>query len=255
MTFRVIVADDEDCIREGMASQIESMGSELRVVACASDGVEALELVEGHIPEIVVIDINMPRMDGLECIRRIREKDPSCIIIIVSGYDRFEYAQKALQFSVDYYLLKPVEDEEFEATIRRGMQKYSARLARLAAGDAIGGRENSPEKILAYIKAHYTDDSISVEKLESVFSMSRSALFKSVKSAAGVSVIEYITSLRMDSARALLLDRPDCSVKEVCSAVGYRDQHYFSRLFKQCFGCSPKTFREGCQQKDTNGKQ
>jgi two-component system response regulator YesN len=145
MTFRVVVADDEERIREGMARQIESMGLPLQVSACAADGAEALALVEKYVPEIVLMDINMPFMDGLECIRRVREKDPDCAIIIVSGYDRFDYAQRALEYGVDSYLLKPVEDEAFENALRSAMGKYADRRKRTSASQAAPPRKTVRE--------------------------------------------------------------------------------------------------------------
>lgn len=254
MSMRVVVADDEDLIREGMARQIESLGIGLSVAGVASDGVQALSLVEEHVPEIVLMDINMPFMDGLECIRRIRQKDPDCVIIIVSGYDRFEYAQKALQYGVDFYLLKPVEDEDFEAALRNAVRKYEGRKSRLPAWESVPERENSPERILAFIRAHYADREMTIENLESMFSMSRSALFKTVKRVTGFSTIDLITSLRIDQAKRLLLDDRSYTVKEICAAVGYGDQHYFCRLFKRHAGRSPTQYRNERVQKDTSRK-
>jgi two-component system, response regulator YesN len=259
MSLRVLIVDDEERIREGMARQVESMGLELKVVALASDGEEALALVEKHVPDIVLMDINMPFMDGLECIRRMREKDPSCVIIIVSGYDRFEYAQRALKYGVDRYLLKPVEDDEFLATLKDAIQKHAERIKRFSSESVIAAKSNSPEKIIAYIKRHYADEDISEERLEEAFGMSRSALFRTVKGATGLGVSELIASLRIECAKALLLDPRRPSIKEICAAVGYGDQHYFSKAFKRASGLSPLAYREdhlaAQAQKDTNTKR
>ncbi len=251
MTYRVVLADDEDLIREGMARQIESMGPDLRVVGAAADGVEALALVEKYVPEIVLMDINMPFLDGLECIRKIREKDPDCVIIIVSGYDSFDYARKALQYDVDYYLLKPVEDGEFEAAVRNAIRKHQERKTRAAPEGFPLPRENRPERIVSYIKGHYAEEDISIERLESLFGVSRSALFKGVKEITGLGTIDFIISLRIEHAKTLLMDRRGYSVKEICAAVGYGDQHYFSRLFKKSTGYSPRLFREAHAEKGT----
>ncbi len=255
MTLRVIIADDEDRIREGMAAQVESMGLDLRVVGTAANGIEALALVDEYVPEIILMDINMPFMDGLESIRLIREKDPDCVIVIVSGYERFDYAQKALQYGVDYYLLKPVEDDEFVSVLADAIRKHAERIRRRPRDTGIPERVNSPENIIAYIKEHCSDKDLSIERLETAFHMSRSALFKTVKHITGVSTIDYITSLRIERAKALLLDPRGYAVKEVCDAAGYSDQHYFSRVFKQYTGASPSGYRESAAQKDTSGKQ
>jgi AraC-like DNA-binding protein len=80
---------------------------------------------------------------------------------------------------------------------------------------------------------------MSIEGLESLFSMSRSALFKAVKNITGLSTIDFIISLRIERAKSLLLDDRGYSVKEICGAVGYDDQHYFSRVFKRWTGALP----------------
>jgi two-component system response regulator YesN len=244
MSLRVLIVDDEERIREGMARQVESMGLELRVAALASDGEEALALVERHLPDIILMDINMPFMDGLECIRRIREKDPSCVIIIVSGYDRFEYAQRALRYGVDRYLLKPVEDEEFQSTLQDAIRKHAERIKGLSPSSAIDEKPNSAERIVAYLKTHYAEEDLSEERLEEIFGMSRSALFRTVKGATGLGVSELIASLRMECAKALLVDPRRPPIKEICAAVGYGDQHYFSKAFKRATGFSPLAYRE-----------
>lgn len=255
MKLRVLVADDEERIREGMARQIETMGLDLEVVAQAADGVEALELVDRHLPDIVLMDINMPFMDGLECIRRIREKDPSCVILIVSGYDRFEYAQRALAYGVDRYLLKPVEDEDFLDALKDAVRRHAERIRLLSPESGIEPRANSPERIIAYLKEHYADPGLSAEGLEAVFGMSRSALFKAVKGVTGSGVSEFVASLRIECAKALLLDPRRPSIKEICAASGYGDQHYFSAAFKRATGLSPLAYRERHAQKDTKRKQ
>lgn len=255
MSLRVLIADDEERIRDGMASQVESCGLDLRVVALASDGEEALSAVERHMPDIVLMDINMPRLDGLECIRRIREKDPSCAIVIVSGYDRFEYAQKAVAYGVDRYLLKPVEDEEFLDALSAAVEKHADRIKRLAPGVGRLPAGNGPERLVAYIKEHYADPELSVEGIASAFGMSRSSLFRAVKGATGLGVVELIASLRMECAKSLLADPRGPSVKEICGLVGYGDQHYFSAAFKRAFGQSPLAYREARAQKDTRLKR
>jgi two-component system response regulator YesN len=254
MKLRVLVADDEERIREGMIRQIGSMDLELEVAGSASDGQEALALVGKLVPDIVVMDINMPFMDGLECIARIRAMDPFCSIIIVSGYDRFEYAKRALELGVDRYLLKPVDDGEFEEAFRHAARKHAERLRGFSAEKSIAERGNNPEAIVSYIKEHFAENGLSSESLEAAFSMSRSALFKAVKGATGLGVSDYISALRIECARALLLDQRRLSIKEICGAVGYEDQHCFSKAFKRHTGLSPLAYRTEHAQKDTSRK-
>lgn len=241
--YRVVIADDEDIIRRGLTRQIEQMGLDARVVATAADGEETLRVVEEYDPEILLLDINMPFLDGLECLRRLRESGCECAVLILTGYDRFDYAQKAIPHEVSQYLLKPVEDEEFKTAMAEAIRKYDIRrderdLLRKALPPCREGN------VVAYLKKHFMDQEISVEGLEEQFNMSRTALLKAVKTATGMGCIEYITALRIEYASRLLTGRRAYTVREIAEMAGYPDQHYFSRVFKNCRGLSPREYRE-----------
>ena len=106
--IRALVGDDEENIRKGLIHQIESLDLGIQVVAAAENGRQVMEYYEKMTPDLLVLDINMPLMSGLECIEQIRAQDSDCVILILSGYDHFGYAQKAIRHHVDFYLLKPV---------------------------------------------------------------------------------------------------------------------------------------------------
>ena len=105
--IRALVGDDEENIRNGLIRQIESLDLGIQVVAAAENGRQVMEYYEKMTPDLLILDINMPLMSGLECIEQIRAQDPDCVILILSGYDHFSYDQKAIQHHVDFYLLKP----------------------------------------------------------------------------------------------------------------------------------------------------
>lgn len=117
--LKVIIADDERIQREGMMEYINWDDYGMAVVGCAADGCEALELVRMHMPDILITDIKMPKMDGLELSKRAREILPDIKILIVSGYDEFEFARKALELNACSYILKPLNKEK----IREGLEK------------------------------------------------------------------------------------------------------------------------------------
>lgn len=107
--YRVFLADDEHLIREGLAEAIpwDSLG--LTLVGLAPDGKQALREIRDLRPDIVLTDIRMPYVDGLELIAKIREIQPECRIIIITGYGEFEYAQTAIRYGVSDFLVKPVD--------------------------------------------------------------------------------------------------------------------------------------------------
>lgn len=239
--IRALVGDDEDNIRNGLIRQIESMPLDIQVVAAACNGRQVMELTEKTMPDLMILDINMPYMSGLECIREIRRCDQDCVILILSGYDKFEFAQEAIRQNVDFYLLKPVEDEELEAALRESVSRFHKRIRakQLLHQDEAGGVQD--QNLIRYLYEHYTDQDLSAEKLQELFSISHSTLFKTVKTATGKTLVELITDLRMEQAQTLL--RQGLPVKEVAARCGFSDQFYFSRAFKKQTGCSPKEYR------------
>ena len=110
--FRVMIVEDEPLMRQGLIHKIDWSKVGLELAGEAADGVEALERLPQLAPEIVVVDIRMPGLDGLELIRLAKERQPELEFVIVSGYKDFEYAQEALKHGAAGYVLKPVDAGE-----------------------------------------------------------------------------------------------------------------------------------------------
>jgi two-component system response regulator YesN len=124
--WKVLIADDEPKIRRGLKKSIESLRSDMRVVAEAEDGKAALALVEKEKPDILLVDIRMPRLNGLDLIERIHKTSHDSIIIVVSGHDEFEYARKALTLKVFEYVLKPVSRKNLADVLGRADSELCA---------------------------------------------------------------------------------------------------------------------------------
>lgn len=122
-TWKVIVADDEAIIREGIKASIPWHDIQLEVVAEAEDGEEALELALEHEADIMLVDLSMPIMNGLTLIRQLREKLPKCLISIITGHDEFSYAQEAIKLNVHDYILKPINPELLSEMLRKMVTK------------------------------------------------------------------------------------------------------------------------------------
>lgn len=126
--LKIIIADDEDKICQLIYKLIHWDSLEMRVEAIAHNGVEALELIQLHNPDIVITDIRMPGYDGLEIISKAKKYDSNIQFIIISGYQQFEYAQKAIKYGVVDYLLKPIKKEELESTLTKMKNEYMERV-------------------------------------------------------------------------------------------------------------------------------
>lgn len=110
--YKVLLVDDEKSIREGLQTLIPWEEYGFQVIGTAANGREALELHQQHAPQLMLVDIRMPGMSGLELIAALREKDEAMHILILSGYADFDYAKQAMSKRVDGYLLKPVDEDE-----------------------------------------------------------------------------------------------------------------------------------------------
>lgn len=136
--YKVLIADDEDIIRRGLAGMVAKV-PQLEVAAQAEDGEIALEKAKEVRPDLMLVDINMPFLDGLEFIRESRKILPDAVIVIITGYDDFEFIQKALQLGVVDYILKPIMEDPFFKVLDKAIaqldsmsrsKKYMAWLTR-----------------------------------------------------------------------------------------------------------------------------
>lgn len=122
-TWKVLIADDEPMIREGLRDSIDWPKLGMEVVAEAEDGEEALELAVEHDIHLLLADLNMPIMSGIDMIRALKEKKPNCQVIIITGHDEFAYAQEALRMNVTDYILKPVKPDQLCEVVTRVRDK------------------------------------------------------------------------------------------------------------------------------------
>lgn len=115
--FRVLIAEDEELIREGLKNILDWENMGFKIVYTATDGVDAYQYLEKQSVDLIMTDISMPQKNGLELIKDIREIDDNVHVIILTGYDDFDYARNALRLNVEDYLLKPIDEEELEKCV------------------------------------------------------------------------------------------------------------------------------------------
>lgn len=123
--WRVLIADDEPWIREGIRDAVSWERYRMEVAAEAENGEEAFELALKHSIDLLIVDLNMPTVNGLTLMKKLRQALPLCRFVIVTGYDQFSYAQEAIRLQVDDYLLKPVEPGQLDKVL----QNISSSLA------------------------------------------------------------------------------------------------------------------------------
>lgn len=259
--IRVMVVEDEQFIRQGLILTTPWVGLGCQVVGEAGNAVAAVALARSVKPDIVITDIRMPEMSGLDMIAAIRES-LDCEFIIISGYDEFDYARTALKLGVKGYLVKPVDPRELVAlleeviqTVEEKQQVRSAlerlkymqeKMPLLKIFEKEGG--TSYDRYLDTAVTYINDNcggELTVKDVADALGISDSYLGKLVKSRTGFTFVELLTIIRISKAIEMMKAGGAVKVYEIAAAVGYRDSRYFSEVFKKYVGVSPSEYRRG----------
>lgn len=137
MPYTILLVDDETAVREGIRSRTPWEKYNFEVIGEAGNGIEALEMVTELRPDVVITDIRMPYLDGMELIKELKAAYPAITLIILSGYDEFTYAQQAIRFDVSEYVLKPVSVEDICNLLERLSKRLDEDIQRLQDQDRL----------------------------------------------------------------------------------------------------------------------
>ncbi|MEZ0537482.1 response regulator [Caldicellulosiruptoraceae bacterium PP1] len=130
--YRCVVVEDEELIRRSIVRKINDLNCGFEVIGVAFDGKEALKLIEDKLPHLVITDIRMPVMGELELAEKIYYNYPSVKVVIISGYNEFEYAKQAIKYEVKEYLQKPITNDQLFITLTRIKMKFDSEIADIA---------------------------------------------------------------------------------------------------------------------------
>ena len=167
--LRVLLVNDEIMIREGFKRLFDWEAHDCEVVGEAADGMEALAQIDALLPDIAIMDINIPIMNGLKVIQLSRMKHPDIAFVIVSGYDDFSYCREALRLQITDYILKPVNYEEFGSCI----DNLKISLFRRRTEEPAAAEERPIAAMTRYMQTHLAEE-ISLNLLAEAFHLSPS---------------------------------------------------------------------------------
>ncbi|MEG0961590.1 MAG: response regulator [Lachnospiraceae bacterium] len=243
--YSYVVVEDEGLIRRNLIKKITSLNLPLILSGEASNGMEAIILVEKNCPDLVITDIRMPQCDGLELSRYLHKNHPTVKIVILSGYNDFSYAQSAISYAVKDYLLKPIDINTLSLSLQKlliTMETETTQRNTYHTNNTNLDQKSIYELMEKYLKKNYQSD-ISFQELSEKFGFTPEYLGKIFKKHAGETPLKYLTKIRMNEAKRLLLSSPDMEIQKIGELVGYQDRFYFSRLFKSYVGIQPSEFR------------
>lgn len=242
--LKLMIADDELTIRNGLSKLIKSYNLNLDLVGLASDGEKALELMKETKADIICVDINMPFINGLELIEHINVLNPYAKIIIISGYDSFEFAQKAISLNVFSYLLKPIDRHELKKVLEDAITEHKKQfLNTIDIDESLTCDISIKNTSVNYIKKNFDDPNLTLSSAAENLYISKSYLSKIIKEETSYSFTEFINKLRLENAK-YYLKSTNLSIQEISEEVGFNSQHYFSRAFKKEFDLSPLHYRQ-----------
>ena len=267
-SYKVLLADDEQIERMALARRLLKRFGENLVILQAVDGTEAIKLCSQERCQIVIMDISMPEMNGVEAAEQIRRLDEGCEIIFLTAYDEFSYAKRAIAIHALDYLLKPCEEEELTAVMEEAMRRIQRRrqfeelnrscecLGEESRKEEVYGAEfkdeadmeepdrlgQAAEKIRRYIQKNYMRD-ISMQDAARMMNYSDAYFCKLFKQCFDQNFTAYLTACRNHEARRLLRAK-NVSVREVSMLVGYYDANYCAKVFQRITGMNPSEYRD-----------
>ena len=236
--MRILVVEDETRQRVGITRLINSLEPDARIFE-ATNGLDALCICEKECLDLVITDIRMPVMDGMTLLEKLAKRPKQIYSVIISAYEEFENARRALRLNVKDYLTKPFSRQTMKALLENAKKECAQQVDHPAAKHL---EEALPvEECLQYITQHYDED-ITLDDLAGRFHFHPNYLSVLIRQHTGMPFSKHITRLRINRA-CELLSKSDEHIQAVSEQVGYRDASYFIRVFKTVMGVSPSRYR------------
>ena len=247
----VLIVDDEVFMVDYIKGLIDWQAYGFDCILTANSGSLARDYIKEHQPQLLITDIKMPKVSGLELASMIDDNKYGTKVIIMSGYSDFTYAKQALRYGVSEYLVKPVLQEEFVETLERILQCPNFKNDKESdngtkAGYMTGDKRAIITCVKKYINENF-DQCLSLDVLGEVVHLHPAYLSKIFKEATEVNLSRYVTDIRMERA-AELLDQTCMKVHEVMQKTGYQKSQHFSKLFKERYGITPQEYRRRIRQ-------
>ena len=251
----ILVVEDNDEITGYVQHILESLYN----IMIARNGVEAIELLKTHHPDLIITDLMMPGMDGIELTLRIKENfETSHIpVIMLTARSQIEDQIQGIESGAEAYILKPFNANYLQAIVRNMLRQREIILKRfLDRGELIpeGIKITSKDEkfmhdILEIIKKNYSNPEFNVEKLVELSTVGRTVFYNKIKGLTGNAPVEFLRSMRLKIASDMLIDS-GYNVSEVGYMSGFNDIKYFSKCFKIQFGMTPSEYKQKYSQKN-----
>lgn len=246
--YQILLVDDEIKITEWMKKNIPWSKYGFAVCEICTGGMQAVNYLENHKVDLIITDIRMPGLGGLELIKKINECRPGIRTLILSGYNQFEYAQQAIKYGVKGFLLKPLDPGELCDLLKELARELSGQNLSTAPEEAPGDLsaymeqdENKIDAVIEYINKNYNKD-ICIKTCADLFEFHPAYLGKKIKDTTGVSFNTYLNKKRISQLKKLLI-QSNLPISNLLESVGYHNYEYFYTVFKKYEGIPFSEYR------------
>jgi two-component system response regulator YesN len=244
-----MIVDDEKNVRDLLAMIVNWEKEGFRIASEAEDGIQALERFSVQPVDIIIADIDMPNMNGLDLAEFAYHHFPTTKVIILTAYNEFEFARRALNTGVYYYILKPIDENELLHVVKKAARELERHEESHPAANAPaqGGRNthygNSKmvEKALLFVKDNIQRRDLNVSMMADNLYINRDYLTVLFKKELGISMVKYLMNYRMMKSKEML-DAGCTDIECILDCIGFSDRNYFLRCFKKRFGISPSKY-------------
>lgn len=240
LMYSVVIIEDDEWVLRGIQKSFNWEKYDFYVKDTFYDAEPFLKYLDGHHVDVVITDIKMPRMSGLELINKVKFelKIENIYFVIVSAFDSYEYMREAINLGVVDYCKKPIVREETEQILQK--------LHNILSGESTDGQEvinNSDfEDLLYYINTHYMEK-LTLNQLAKKYYFNSNYLCLLFKKKLGMAFSAYLLKIRMEKAKELL-EEHKYSITEIATKVGYSEYSYFNKSFKKYYSLPPSEFKK-----------
>lgn len=249
--YRVLLVEDDEALRYVYTRMHAWQENGFCLAAQAANGKQALEQLDRERFDLIVTDIRMPFVDGLELLRELRRREIQTPVILVSSYGEFEYAREGLVLGAFDYIVKPFREEQLRAVLSRAAQSLSAHaeedsqfaLVRETLEKLdIPVQEDSFVHTLAAFLAAHMQSVVTMEQAAEHMGLSKDYFGKQCRSHTGMAFGALYNHVRVAYAMQLLRESTD-RAGEISERLGFASPDYFTRIFKEIAGCTPSAYR------------
>lgn len=243
--YTIVIVDDEPWTLVYLKELFDQETLGFHVIAAERGFSDALQIIETEHPDVVITDVRMPDISGLELMSYFRGRGIECEFVIVSGFAEFTYAQQAVKLGAFEYCLKPLSAETAHQLLTRLRKKLEGKEAEKSDPPIreIMESETNFDRMLKFIEKNY-DQRLYLKDLAQQFFLAPNYCCNLFIKKKGMTFSHYVTHLRMQRA-ALLLESTDLTSARISQIIGFDDYAYFNKVFKKYFLVTPSEYRKG----------